>query len=207
LLPAFSAPLINWKRTTLFVNYTLATLESSTEGAFGIPPSGRLEDDWGPAAGDVRHRFNGTLNNQIVRNLLLSFNVTASSGAPYTLRTGRDDNGDLVFNDRPPGVGRNTERAAAQWAINTFVAYGFAFGRTPSTLPPGVTVIAGGGVPSVQTFDQGPRYRLQFFVQAQNLTNHPNYVAYSGTLTSPFFGRPTTVNGTRKVDAGINLSF
>jgi carboxypeptidase family protein len=203
LLPAFNAPLINWRRTTLFFNYTLATLESNTDGAFAIPPSGLLDDEWGPSGGDVRHRLNVTLNNQIVRNLLLSFNVTGSSGSTYSIRTGLDDNGDLVFNDRPSSVGRNTERSAAQWTINTFAAYSFAFGRTPSTLPPGVTVIAG----NVQTFDQGPRFRLQFFVQAQNLMNRPNYIGYSGTLTSPFFGRPTTVSGTRKVDAGINVSF
>ena len=207
LLPAFNAPRIRWKRTTLFANYTLATLENNTDGAFAIPPLGLLDTEWGPAVGDVRQRLNVTLNNQIVRNLLLSFNVTASSGAPYSIRTGRDENGDLVFNDRPAGVGRNTERAAAQWTVNTFVAYLLAFGRTQTGLPPGVTVIAGGGVPTVQNFEQPPRYQVQLFVQAQNLTNHPNYQGYSGTLTSPFFGRPTAVSGTRKVDAGINITF
>jgi len=44
-------------------------------------------------------------------------------------------------------------------------------------------------------------------VQAQNLTNERNYLGYSGTMTSPFFGRPTTVGGMRKIDAGINVSF
>jgi hypothetical protein len=48
---------------------------------------------------------------------------------------------------------------------------------------------------------------LQFFVQVLNLTNHPNDAGYSGTLTSPFFGLPTTVSGMRKVDAGTNISF
>jgi hypothetical protein len=62
-------------------------------------------------------------------------------------------------------------------------------------------------VASVQNFERPPRYVVQFFVQAQNLTNHPNYTGYSGTLTSPFYGRPTTVAGTRKIDAGMNISF
>jgi hypothetical protein len=63
-------------------------------------------------------------------------------------------------------------------------------------------------VPTIQNFQQDPtRYRLQVFVQVQNLTNRPNYVGYSGTLTSPFFGQPTAVNGTRKVDVGMNLNF
>ena len=48
---------------------------------------------------------------------------------------------------------------------------------------------------------------VMYTVQAQNLTNHANYLGYSGTLTSPFFGRPTTVSGMRKVDAGIAMNF
>jgi hypothetical protein len=48
---------------------------------------------------------------------------------------------------------------------------------------------------------------VQLFVQATNLTNHPNYQGYSGTMTSPFFGKPTTVTAPRKVDVGINVSF
>ena len=61
---------------------------------------------------------------------------------------------------------------------------------------------------AVRTFDQGnARYRLQVFISADNLTNHANYLGYSGVTTSPFFGQPTTVTGMRKIDAGINLSF
>jgi hypothetical protein len=204
LLPAFNAPLINWKRTTLFFNYTLGTFENNADGPFGIPATGSLFEEWGPAGQDIPHRLNVTLNNQIVRNLLLSFNMNASSGAPYTIRTGRDENGDLVFNDRPVGVGRNTERAAAQWTINPAVGYTFTFGRNRPSDPGGVTVIAG----QVQTVDtSGQRFRIQIFAQAQNITNRPNYVGYSGTLTSRFFGQPTAVSGTRKVDVGVNLSF
>jgi hypothetical protein len=208
LLPAFNAPRIRWQRTTLFFNYTLADLENDSDGPFSIPATGDLSGEWGPGAGDIRHRVSVQLNNQIVRNLLVSFNVSASSGAPYSIRTGIDDNGDLVFNDRPAGVGRNSERAAWQWTINPAVGYSWAFGRRPTVLPPGISVITGGGVPTVQTFAQDTaRYRLQLVLQIQNATNRANYAGYSGTLTSPFFGRPTAVTGTRKVDLGMNLSF
>ena len=66
---------------------------------------------------------------------------------------------------------------------------------------------AGGGVPSVQSFQQPPRYILQFFVQAQNLANRANYVGYSGTLSSPLFGQPTAVQSMRKIDIGLNFNF
>ena len=166
-----------------------------------MPPKGP------PAANDVRNRFNINFNNQIIRNLLVSLNVNASNGPAYTMLTGRDDNSDGIFNDRPVGVERNTLRAAGQATVNMGMAYQFAFGKT-APLPPGIGVFGNGGAAQVRTFDQGnARYRLQVYVQAQNLTNEANYLGYSGTLTSPFFGKPTTVRGMRKIDVGINLNF
>src|SRR6202011_2413524 len=49
LLPAFNGPRISWKRTTLFLNYSLATLRNNTDGPFSIPATGDLAADWGPA--------------------------------------------------------------------------------------------------------------------------------------------------------------
>jgi hypothetical protein len=208
LLPAFTGPRISWKRTTLFLNYTLAKLENNTDGPFSIPSTGNLAAEWGAAGNDVRHRLNAAFNNQVVRNLLMSFSVNASSGDAYTFLTGRDDNGDGVFNDRPAGTGRNTLRATGQATANVFVAYQFAFGRRTVALPPGIGVFGGGSTAQVRTFDQGTaRYRLQLYVQVQNLTNAVNYLGYSGTLTSPFFGRPTTVREMRKIDVGIGMNF
>jgi hypothetical protein len=60
----------------------------------------------------------------------------------------------------------------------------------------------------VTTFTAPPaRFRVNFFLNAQNLLNHDNYGGYSGTLTSPFFGVPTLVLNPRKVDAGIGFLF
>ena len=208
LLPAYNAKRVDWSRVTVFFNHNLGWLRNNSDGAFVPPPSGALFDEWGPAGFDARHRVNLTVNNQIVRNLLVSFNVNGSSGLPFTIRTGRDDNGDSIFNDRPAGVGRNTLRGAAQWSINPAAGYTILFGRRITSLPPGIAVIANGGAPTVRSIDDsGARYRLQFVVQTQNITNHANYAGYSGTLTSPFFGQPTFVLGTRKIDFAINLSF
>jgi len=207
MLPAFKGPLISWKRTTLFINYQLTWLRNNTDGAFAIPATGDLGAEWGPAPNDVRHRANVQFNNQIVRNVLVGVNVNATTGDAYTLLTGRDDNGDGIFNDRPAGTGRNTLRATGQTNVNLFLAYQIAFGRQ-ATLPPGIGVFGGGGAATVRTVDQsGGRYRVQFFIQGQNVTNQANYLGYSGTLSSPFFGRPTTVREMRKIDAGINLNF
>jgi len=55
--------------------------------------------------------------------------------------------------------------------------------------------------------DPLPRFRLGLVVQAQNLTNHVNYTNYTGSMTSQFFGHPTSVAGMRKIDVGLNFSF
>ena len=44
-------------------------------------------------------------------------------------------------------------------------------------------------------------------LQVQNLTNERNYLGYSGTITSPFFGKPTTVGPMRKIDVGLSFQF
>jgi hypothetical protein len=226
MLPAFRGPRISWKRTTVFANYTLASVRNNTDGPFSIPATGVLADEWGPANGgfasgpafgdfggppplnrDIRNRLNLTFNNQIIRNFLVGFNMNKSTAPPYTLLSGSDDNGDGIFNDRPAGVGRNTLRASDQTTVNMNVGYVFAFGRT-AALPPGIGVFGSGNAAQVRTIDQGTaRYRLQVFVNAQNLTNQRNYVGYSGTMTSPFFGKPTAVSGMRKIDVGVGINF
>jgi hypothetical protein len=230
LLPVPKGPRVSWKRITVFANYTLASVRNNTDGPFAVAPSGDVAEEWGPAAGgpgggllngvpgvfvigggasstDIRSRLNFAVNNQVIRNVLLAVNVNTSTAPPYTLFTGRDDNGDGIFNDRPAGVARNTLRAGGQLTVNMMAGYMFSFGhRAP--LPPGIGVFGAGAATQVRTIDQGTeRYRLQFFVQAQNLTNERNYLGYSGTPTSRFFGQPTAVSGMRKIDAGINLSF
>lgn len=208
MLPAFNGPRIGWKRTTVFINTTLAKLDNDSDGPFSIPATGSLAGEWGPAPNDVRNRFNVTFNNQIIRNLLISLNMNSNTAPAYTLLTGRDDNGDGVFNDRPSGVGRNTLRADGQMTVNMAVGYRFALGRSRVVLPPGIGAFGGGAAVEIRTFDQGnAKYRLEVGVQVQNLTNQANYVGYSGTLTSPFFGRPTTVSGMRKVDLALSLTF
>jgi hypothetical protein len=201
-----SAPRFNPKRVTLFFNHTLGSIRNNTDGAFAIAPLGDQNLEWGPANNDVRHRLNINLNNQIIKNFTVGININNSSGVPYTLRTGRDDNGDLVYNDRPNGVGRNSERAESHFTLNLNLGYGWTFGP-PVAGPPGIGVFVTGGQANVQTFDQPARYRIGFFVNAQNVTNRANYTGYSGTMTSPFFRQPTAVAGTRRVDAGINFVF
>ena len=55
--------------------------------------------------------------------------------------------------------------------------------------------------------DQEKRYGLEFFVQAYNLLNHLNATNFSGVLTSPFFGQPTSSGPARRLELGMRASF
>ena len=58
----------------------------------------------------------------------------------YSIRTGYDDNGDLIFNDRPAGYGRNTLRQPGQWTLNGNFSYALSFGKKKIALPPGISI-------------------------------------------------------------------
>jgi hypothetical protein len=200
----------NWRRMNFNAGYNYGNTENNTEGAFSPPSTGSLADEWGPTANDVRHRFFMFLNSSALRGLNANLSISASTASPYTIRTGRDDNGDSIFNDRPIAVGRNTLRGVGQYNVNANFNYMIPIGRRTISAPPGISIIAaGGGAPVISTFanPDAARYRLNIFVNVQNLTNHRNYSGFVGTLTSQFFGQPSTVFGTRKVDIGMGFSF
>src|SRR5690606_27710953 len=87
--------------------------------------------DWGPSAQDIRHRLFIMVNTPIVYGIRAGLNMQVTSARPYTITTGRDDNGDTVFNDRPEGVGRNSARGAGSVNANLRISKSFGFG--PST--------------------------------------------------------------------------
>jgi hypothetical protein len=209
--PALNGPRWNWKRTSINLNYSAGTAQNNTDGAFSLPASGSPAGEWGDTAfGEARrHRFNMGINSSALKNLNANINVNASSGTPYNITTGRDDNGDLVYNDRPAGVGRNTQWTPGQWTVNGFFFYTIAIGKRTIQAPGGITGITiRNGEATVMTGGPAPpRYRIGLQASVQNLTNHVNYTGYSGTQTSPFYLQPQNVLGSRKVDLSLNFSF
>jgi len=205
--------LLPWHRTMLFVNYTLAKLSNDTDGAFSLPANSLdPRAEWGPSAMDVRHRVGGMFNLDLWKGFKLATNVNANSASPYTITTGRDDNGDTVSNDRPAGVGRNSARAAGRWDAGARLSYTFGFGTRPGADGAGgqmIMIRQGGDVP-MGGFSGGAddkRWRIELYVAATNVANHTNLTGYSGVLTSPFFGQPTSASAPRRVELGARFGF
>ncbi|MEP6916212.1 MAG: hypothetical protein ABJC89_11225, partial [Acidobacteriota bacterium] len=208
--PPPAATVFDWKRTTLNFNYSSGRFRNNTDGAFSLPASGSPLGEWAEVPGEIRHhRANVGINTQALKNLNANLNLNVMSGAPYTITTGRDDNGDLVFNDRPAGVGRNTVWTPGQWTLNSFFNYSIAIGKRTAPPPGGITGITiTNGVANVLTGGAAqPRYRIGISAQILNLTNHGNLTGFSGNMASDFFRQATNVQNPRKVDIGINVQF
>jgi hypothetical protein len=198
----------NWRRMSLFVNLGINDQRNNTDGAFSLPATGRIEDDWGPANFDVRRRLNVGWSSQQLKNFNMNFNFNHSTAAPYTIRSGNDDNADLLFTDRPAGVGRNTARGVPQWNTNAFFTYSWQFGK-PVQLPGGVGLrVEGGALTASQNAGTNAgRFRLSLNCQIQNLTNHANVGGFITNIRSADFGKPMTAFGVRRIDFGMGLSF
>jgi hypothetical protein len=210
--PAAQNALFNIRRGSVNVNYTVARQKNNTEGAFSVPFSGSPDGEWAVANQDVRHRVNLGLNSQALKNMNLFLSMNFSSAPPYTIRTGTDENGDLIFNDRPAGVPRNTERGDAQFNSSGSVSYTIPFGKRNPTAPAGpqgITIATGDRVMVMGPGGPGgpARYRITVSLNAQNLTNRVNHTGFNGTMTSPFFRQSTSVTGARKIDLGVSFSF
>jgi hypothetical protein len=204
-----TAPLWDLKRFNFFTNYTLAWNENNVDGAFNVPSTGDLDLEWGTAANHAKHRFNAGFLSRAFRDFAVQVNINGHLGTTYAEQTGFDDNGDLIFNDRPAGVPRNNLLTDPNWTLSMFTGYSFTFGPTLH-LPPGIQFGPGSGgtltVTTVTRPDQG-RYRMSLNVFVNNLTNRTNPMGYSGVQTSLFYLQPTRADGARRIQASMNLQF
>ena len=212
------------RRTFLFANYAWIRQRNDADGPFSLPAdSYDLASEWGPAAGAPSYVASAMLSTSVWKNIRLTLNGSMQSGSVYSITTGRDDNGDTVFNDRPAGVSRNSERGKGIWDVGARVSYAFGFGERETSGGAGghgpvmVTqrVVVGGGsgdggmVTALggATGAENKRLRIELYASAQNLFNRTNAIGYSGVMTSPFFDRPTAALPGRRIELGARIGF
>lgn len=207
---ASTGPWFSWRRgLSLSGFYNYGQNHDNTDGAFVIPFSIFLDDEWGPAAFDRRHNGHLSITSSAIRNFSARLAFTGQSAPPLTIRTGIDDNGDLVFNDRPAGVGRNSARTDGVWNSMATFGYSFTLGKKQVTSGGGVQIMGSPAGLSVNPapVTTSPRYRLNVSVSINNLLNRPVYSGYSGIITSRFFLQPTQATGVRRITFNTNVSF
>ena len=166
-----------------------------------------LAAEWGRSGQDQRHRVTATVNVQVPWNLRFSVSSLGyTSGRPYTITTGSDYNGDGTNNDRPLGVGRNTETGPSAFnAINLNVTKLIPLGGARRPVPSndyaepqrggggfgggGGGGFGGGGGGGNRGGNTGRSIELS--VSVTNLLNSTIRQGISGVLSSPLYGQPT----------------
>ena len=196
------------------VNYLLMKNTNEADSPFSLPSNNfNLRADRGPSATDFRHLISGFMSKRLPRGFAISAIFQATSALPYNITTGFDDNGDTVINDRPIGVGRNSERGASRWEIGSRFSWGRDFGpEQQQTGGPQIRMVRVGGggdgaAPPSIGMGATKKYRLEFYAQAFNLLNHANLGVFNGVQTSPFFGQATSAQSPRRMELGMRLNF
>lgn len=141
--------------------------------------------DWSISRSPV-HIISSTVNARLPFGIFLTKRLSAHTGEHYSITTGRDDNRDAAINDRPPGVGRNSQNGPNYFNVNFNVSKAFFLG--------------GAG-------DGGTRKNINVFANMINAFNWVHYGLPSGVLTSPNFGRSTSAVQPREIEMGLRFQF
>lgn len=223
---------VPWRSLFLGARYSYGRAFDDGNGPTWLAANPLLPDEWGPAAGDARHRASLMMSLAPFSRVRLSMNARANSARPYTVTTGRDDNGDTVINDRPAGVGRNTRRGDGVLGADLRLSMRISGVSRPEGRPGGGDGVPGGG-PGGPGGGQGGfggpgaggppggfgrgdrqdpsaaerRVSSEVFVQVFNVFNTVNLTGFSGVMTSPFFGRPTSAQAARRVELGFRFGY
>ena len=198
------------KTASFAIDYNLSKTVSDHNGIFGLPvDSYNLQAERSAANNDQRHRIYGSMGWKIRKGLRLTTFFTASSPLPYTITTGRDDNGDTTFNDRPIGTRRNTKRGAWHRQADASLSYTFSFidRETDNSSGSYSVVTTSGDASGAFDFDPKKRFSVRFFATAQNLFNNTNLTNFVGVETSPFFSQATASAPARTIKLGMNFRF
>jgi hypothetical protein len=191
------------RRLSANVAYTLGRALDETDWPFLLPPdSFDLSGEWGPARSDVRHRLDASVISDLPGGFRVNASFRAQSGLPFNITAGTDANGDGVYNERPAGVTRNTERGAGSTNLDLTVTWRVSRSRSRAVgEAPSEATVARAGVRNPDVF------RFEVFLSATNVLNAINPQNFSGVMTSPFFGLPTSAAPARRFVIGTQAWF
>ena len=199
------------KRLQLFVGYFRSSVLSNADTPSTEPQSAYSDSgEYARPSWQATHNSFGVVTVHLPEQLLLSSIFGASSGQPFNLLAGSDNNGDGVFNDRPqyatPGAvgaiqtryGNFTNSVGSGWVP-----------RNAGTLPWKVHL----DVNLQRTFVLTPKApkdsqkTLSANIRSTNVLNRTNVTAIGNVLGSSIFGTPYQAEAGRRVEIGINAHF
>jgi hypothetical protein len=202
----------SYKRFGIFVGYLYFNLKTDADSAMLFPQSSYSEQgETARASWESTHRLFAIGQLNLPAKLSFTSQFDASSGDPYNVVTGMDNNGDGVFNDRPS--------LTAQPGIGT---YQTPFGLLNTT---GLNGSLGRNVGSMftlihldsnlsRTFElhshglAADRHQsVTLNARSANLLNHTNVTTVGNVVGSPTFTQPLAAEAARRVEFGIRYTF
>jgi outer membrane receptor for ferrienterochelin and colicin len=164
------------------VQFTLTYTLSRTRHDLNVPIS-QLDYLEAMARAGNPHLITASTLYQLPRGFQLGALFRARSGSYWSVLTGRDDNRDGFFTDRPAGEARNAHVGPWVWAFDARVA---------------------------KFVQLAPGRRIELLAEAFNLTNRPNFDTPENRLTSANFGKFVALDANynpRQVQLGARFSF
>lgn len=166
--------------------YTLGHARNNAGGINSLPADNYdLTGEWSRAEFDERHRFRLLGSVEAGDWFNVGVTLSLSSGSPYSLTTGRDDNRDSIASDRPAGVRRNSLQGPGSATLDVRWSKEFALKKAQK--------------------DEGPT--LTIGIDAFNVFNRVNYRGFVGNQSSRFFGLPVAAQSARQLQLTLGFGF
>lgn len=167
------------------IQYTLSRTYNNTSGITFFPANSyNPAADWGRSDNDRLHKFDLLASSRPTRFFTFGAALSLYSGKPVNITTGADDNHDGIINDRPAGVARNSMAGPGTINLDLNLAHDFPLSKKKKE-----TRI------------------LSVSLNSFNVLNHPNYLTYIGTISSPLFGSPVAAQPPRRMQLDVQFKF
>jgi hypothetical protein len=167
------------------VQYTLSRTDNNTSGITFFPENSyAAAADWGRSDNDRLNKFDLLASTQPTKYFNLGVALSVYSGKPVNITTGGDNNHDGILNDRPMATARNTMAGPGLIDLDINVSHDFVLSKAKKEAKV-----------------------LSVALNSFNVLNHPNYVNYIGTISSPLFGKPVAANPPRRMQLDVQFKF
>jgi len=167
------------------IQYTLSRTYNNTSGITYFPANSYdPAADWGRSDNDRLHKFDLLASSQPTRFFTVGAALSLYSGKPVNITTGADDNHDGIINDRPTGIGRNTMYGPGTINLDLSLSHDFPLSKRKKE-----------------------NRSLSVALNSFNALNHPNYLTYIGTISSPLFGQPVAAQPPRQMQLDVQFKF
>jgi hypothetical protein len=165
--------------------YTLSRTYNNTSGITFFPANSYdPAADWGRSDNDRLHKFDLLASSQPTRYFTVGAALSLYAGKPVNITTGADNNHDGIINDRPAGVARNTMAGPGTINLDLNLSHDFPLSKR-----------------------KGETKILTLSLNSFNVLNHPNYLTYIGTISSPLFGQPVAAQPPRRMQLDVQFKF